>query len=137
MAWPIWAKILSAFIGTPSDLINAYSQYKTNEQNMEMMRENNAFNSAEAAKARDFELQMSNTAYQRSMADMEQAGLNPILAYQQGGASTVSAEAAHSASTAHLDAPKLATNVANSVMTAVVLGKALGSKGMNKIGFGR
>lgn len=47
--------------------------------------------SAKAAERQmNFQSDMSNTAYQRGMEDMRRAGLNPMLAYQKGGATTPS-----------------------------------------------
>lgn len=52
------------------------------------------FNSNEASINRMFQETMSNSAFQRGVADMKKAGINPMLAYSKGGASAPSGSAA-------------------------------------------
>lgn len=48
----------------------------------------NRANRREAGKQRKWQEQMSNTSYQRARADMEAAGINPLMAVNNGGAGT-------------------------------------------------
>lgn len=89
----IWGAILPAITGamgwgaTAGTIAGAVGTYIDSEGKQRSAEE---FSTDSASANRAFQERMSNTAYQRGVEDMRAAGINPMLAFSQGGASTPS-----------------------------------------------
>lgn len=95
-----------AALSLAGNAASAYGAYRANAQNIDLAREQMAFQE-----------RMSNTSYQRATEDMRKAGINPMLAIDKGGASTP----AGAAPTMQNVAANLMQNISSAAQVALTL----------------
>lgn len=103
--------LVSGVMGVASPFMERDSVSSANAANVALSREQMDFQresnrermnweSEQAGRQIEFQREMSDSAYRRGVIDMRAAGLNPMLAYSQGGASTPGGAAGSGASSA-------------------------------------
>lgn len=88
--------------------------------NMAEAARNREFQAQQAAQQQAYQTQMSNTAYQRSVADMTAAGINPMVAATNGGA-TSPPGAAGSGSQGKAETTKVESSLATALNSAMAM----------------
>jgi len=74
--------------GLAGGLLGFIGQQQTNQKNWDIANAANESSAAQAQRQMDFQERMRQTQYQTAVEDMKKSGLNPMLAYSQGGAGT-------------------------------------------------
>lgn len=87
---PVGAGIGAGLGAIGGGILDFFGQKSANDTNWDEFVSNQSWNTQEIANAQQYNTMMSNTAYQRATADMKAAGINPMLAVQNGGASSPS-----------------------------------------------
>lgn len=85
---------------------------------LDLLEREQAFSAAEAQKNREYQKMLSDTSYQRAVADLKAAGFNPALIVGQGGASSPTSAAAFSTSKQAISAGKNATQLLNTLISS-------------------
>lgn len=121
--------LMPSLLSGASSLIGSIFSSETSAQNTQdqiagqerMQKESESFNAGQAQINRDYQTQMSNTAFQRSRQDAQAAGLNPMVLAGMGGASTPSG------SSASIGTPTMPTPQRTSAMAGIgdAVGKAV------------
>lgn len=86
--WPVIGGAIAGLGSLVSGWFSSDTSAQNTQANIAMQQQTNQMNIAENQKNRDFQQQMSSTAYQRASTDMQAAGLNPAMMFGSGSAAS-------------------------------------------------
>lgn len=114
---------VSGLAGIGSSAMNnaasAANTAATNQANRDIAKDTNNMNRAMMHENFGFQERMSNSAYQRATEDMRKAGINPMLAMNNGGASTPSGGAATAVTGAPTQTPEYSSPLGAGISSAM------------------
>lgn len=117
--------VASPLIGAVGSFLG---QSSANQSNRDLLNLSNQFNAAQSKDQMDFQERMRANQYQTAVTDLRAAGLNPMLAYSQGGAGNLSGSAASSASP-----PRMENAIGNAVSSGLAASQSMNAVLQNNL----